>query len=252
MIVILTTGFVKETIAQPQTSAASEYAAIKPIVAKLLEHTDDFYLQDVLPRETSVNLFACGALEGKLGLRGNDLSTALARVAAYDYSWHKLLPAAGYPDEITTPLINDAEHRLFTQVLRSGGNRGFLTALGREANHIAQQLNAIRVRRGLRAKPLHYNDECGGPGVLVTFSVPRDAQLFLASEFYVELCKIRLRPPFDRDKCNHWEEVFDGAVESLSGLYNYIAEWADGTRRVSRFNADKLGSTNDAVFKLKK
>src|SRR5215470_199658 len=199
----------------------AQYAIIKPVAENQVKAGIRDYIQTRLPRESPpVNLHGCGTLELDMGLRHNDLTDALARVAAHHYWWNQLLLSAGYPREIVTSLTDEIEGRLIKGVIsKSNVNEKFVAnALSLEANGLIKQLRLLKAKQHWRAKDVIY-DECGGPGIFIEFKVPNGVRLFIASDFYVDLCRKQGLPPFDRLKCNHWVEVHNRAQEQLAGIY---------------------------------
>jgi len=218
-----------------KSNMLSQYAIIKNLID---------------PRRTGVhltgrepqNLGTCGDMESLyFGIHSQEdvTTTALVRIAGHYYKWEHELPLLGYSLGIVSPLIDEVERRLLAHVVAKGGDN-FQNKLRPEAGQLAKQLNAVKSRQNLRAKTVYFTDECGGGGRAFAFKIPKQAHLFLISEFFIELCKKQGFDPYDRRKCNHWSEIPEGADWEMAGTYTYTAEWEDGTTRTARINFDKM------------
>jgi hypothetical protein len=237
------------------TLAAKDVLGHYALIKSLVEPHRDLYAADIQPGNKSrkYNLSDCGSIALNFGLNAStDVTTVtLTQIAAHYYMWMTELPLAGYPRASVEPLIRDYENTLLGVAHRKGANNLDYDFIYREGEKLAKKLNELRSRQRLKAMHVEYMDECGGAGTMIKFIIPHDAHMFMASTFFIELCRKQGFDPSDRTKCDRYVEVPDGTEDRYAGLFVYVGEWADGYRRAGQIDAARVGAEGHGrVFRL--
>ena len=227
-----------------------QYALIK----RAIEPHRDLYAEDVQRNKNEkYNLADCGSLALNFGLldSSDETTAALGIIAAHYFMWTTELPAAGYPHEATAPFLRDYEKALLDIVATKGVQGLNYDITYREGERLAKKLNDLRARQRLDAMRVEYADECGGGGTQITFVVPSDAHMYMASSFFIEICKKQGIDPSDRTKCDQYVEVPNGTQDRYAGLFTYIGVWNDGHTRTGQIDAARVGMEGAArIFRL--
>jgi hypothetical protein len=218
-----------------------QYALIKSTISS---HREWYYSVDG-------NLADCGGMAARVA-SSDPTTSALGFIAASYYKWVTGLPALGYPRESVVPLVQDYEKALLQHVRSEGDKTLTYDALHQEGVKLAERINDLRSRQHLKARPVEYEDECGGPGVEIRFIIPNDAHMFMIISFDFELCQKQNINPRDRLACDRYFEVQNGNTDSkYSALYYYVGEWEDGHTRAGQIDAAKVSSdSRGRVFRL--
>ena len=220
-----------------------QYALIKSTIAS---HRDWYYSDDA-------NLADCGGIAARVDST-DPTTSALGFLAASYYKWATALPARGYPRESVMPLIQDYEKTLLQHIRNEGAKNVTYDTWHREGVKLAERVNDLRSRQHLKARPVEYEDECGGPGLEIRFIIPDEAHMFMILSFDFELCQKQNIDPRNRVACNKYFEVQNGHTDSkYSALYYYVGEWNDGYKRTGQIDAAKMSSDSTSrVFRLTK
>jgi hypothetical protein len=155
------------------TQLLGQYALIKRTIKP---HRDVYYDPRDLredPGTRGYNLADCGGMAQELGIslpasaRGRTTGE-LRLIAGLYYKWLTTLPKLGYPRESVAPLIQDYEKTLLQRIITKGGqtatfHRSPRAPMWEEGEKLAKKINDLRSRQHLKARPVDYAPDCGGP-----------------------------------------------------------------------------------------
>jgi hypothetical protein len=175
--ILVVLGTLTATAAQSNSSKLvathllGQYALIKRTIKP---HRDVYYdPPDRRFREEGYNLADCGGMAQKLGISlpasARGVTTGELRlIAGLYYKWLSALPMRGYPRESVAPLIQDYEKTLLQRIITKGGqtatfHRSRRAPMWEEGEKLAKKINDLRSRQHLKATPVDYSPDCGGP-----------------------------------------------------------------------------------------
>jgi hypothetical protein len=231
------------------------YPVIKDLVAKLNENVREPVLED-----GAYNLSLCSEpsefmMETKRKYEDHLLFRALVWIAIDVTDAARALSALRYPGSVWEPVVSEFERTVLAAAIqaRSQGQRQLAkfdeTYLDRQSaflTRLAERLQAHQRNESSLPKVI-YEPGCGAGEIQVKIVTdPRGGQVLFIPTFFYELCRVqKIDPPEDTRRCNRWREADGGRLSPVSGDYQYIAKWRDGTVRQGklRFGADDDGKT---------
>ena len=223
------------------------------LIKRIIEPHRGFYAEDIRSpnKNDTYNLADCGSFALNFLESSDETTATLGNIAAHYLMWTAELPKVGYSRESIAPFIQDYEKTLLDIVASKGVQGLNYDIIHREGQRLAKKLNDLRSRQHLDAERVEYMDECGGGGNEITFVVPSDAHMYMASSFFVEICQKQGIDPSDHRKCNQYVDVPNGTKNRYAGLFTYIGVWDDGHTRTGQIDADRVGVEGAArVFRL--
>ena len=187
----------------------------------------------------------------------DDAVLPLAQLAHEIVRVRAVLAAAGYPERVWAPLVDQFEQRQLPLVIaevrnyrpqQQGGFEETPAAKNTQLfqDRLAATLESYRRSSGANLPPLSNEGGCGAGevGVLVK-TVPANGSVLFIPKFFYQLCQKQRVDPADPRRCDWWREAPEGMLMGFAGDYLYRAIWPDGATRDGRisFNDPKDGQT---------
>jgi hypothetical protein len=228
--------------AQPASrDGATQYAAIKTVMQRLYDKGDRD--TKAILGKGDYDLYHCTNGAEYLGAgTGEDTLASYANIAFDAVVWSNNLKRLNYPAALWQAPIAQYEAQEIALVQKApdeavtewADRRGkFLNELsGRLADHRAKNraLRKVVVEGG-----------CGAGEVSVTIATePKGAQVLFIPTFFYELCRVQNVDPDDTKGCARWREAVDGTLAQVSGDYQYVVRWPDGTVRRGKLSFQNL------------
>lgn len=241
-------------------SALDEYSALKSVIkAEVL--ADKYPISSVLfippnnegdPIEITVGLDDCGAYANHLGTfehppsKGIDLALIALRVVELE----QYLYLTGLPKDALGTELRGFEVALLPFAGKANLDQQFKV----KAKRLVRSLNTIS-SRGKGTKKIRFVEqegECGAGEVSVKIKTqPTGGSIYMIPTFFFKACSLQGVDPYDRRLCGGWLDVVS-STSMLSGSYNYLVQWRDGSSKKGTFSCREACKTATPVVTLRK
>jgi hypothetical protein len=171
------------------------------------------------------------------------------------------LLSAGYPEDVWTAAVRTYESGLIDDVVRDrtggqtaerdkfdGALSAFLAAHRKTQAASLPGYVATPTRRASGGRYYRYRYYRPRREFKIV-TVPSDGRVRLLPMFFYNLCRAQNLDAEDQHLCNHWQEMGDGDLRSVGGIYWYVASWPGGVVAKGRHDFDALGSGEWVVRK---
>jgi hypothetical protein len=228
----------------PPTSLADQYpmlraAAFESTKAELADAGEPPYLLNELGNEKYFDVMDCLEWERNPEVRApagkaGSVEALARRIAFLDLNFS----GAGYRREVYEGPLRAYEDWSLAAIIQGKEPQRFDDRPGLwDSAHdqaqlrLAAQVEAIRAKLqpGLPKVVLEGGCGAGGTSYLIK-TQPADGRVWLVTRFGFKTCQAMGVDPWDRQKCNRWDEVDPDQPMALSGTYVYQASWRNGAR----------------------
>lgn len=229
--------------AQPAASpaGASQYAAIKTVMQRLYDKGDR-EIKGLLGKG-DYDLYHCSTGSEYLGnAAGDDALGSLANVAFDVVIWTNNLKRLNYPAALWQAPITQYEASEIALVQKGAADAAteWTDRRGKFLNALSARLAEHRAKKPSLRKVV-VEGGCGAGEVSVSIATePKGAQVLFIPTFFYELCRVQNLNPDDTKGCARWREAVDGTLAQVSGDYQYVVRWPDGTVRRGKLSFHNL------------